>query len=105
SIADIAVAPHVMAATFLGFSPDPAQPQNLAHWTGRVQERASIARDNAALIETLQRLQAEQKQAFDPFRVQWRSDRLEWVVKNGFFGWVGGARERQTGVCSHAHTS
>ena len=87
SIADIAVAPHVMAATFLGFSPDPAQQPNLAHWMDRVQERPSIARDNADVIETLQRLQAEQKQAFDPFRVQWRSDRLEWVMKNGFAEW------------------
>jgi len=33
------------------------------------------------------RLQAEKKQAFDPYRVQWRSDRLEWVMKNGFAGW------------------
>jgi hypothetical protein len=24
---------------------------------------------------------------FDPYRVQWRSDRLEWVIKNGFAGW------------------
>ena len=24
---------------------------------------------------------------FDPYRVQWRSDRLEWVIKNGFADW------------------
>ena len=87
SIADIAVAPHVMAATFLGFSPDPARRPHLARWMDRVQERPSIARDNADVIETLQHLQAEQKQAFDPYRVQWRSDRLEWVMKNGFADW------------------
>jgi hypothetical protein len=28
-----------------------------------------------------------QRQAFDPYRVQWRSDRLEWVMKNGFEQW------------------
>jgi glutathione S-transferase len=93
SIADIAVAPHLMAATFLGFSSDPAS--NLARWMDRVQERPSVARDNADVIETLQRLQAEQKQAFDPFRVQWRSDRLEWVMKNGFADWF--AEEMRTG--------
>lgn len=87
SIADISVAPHVMAAAFLGFSPDPTQRAQLARWMDRVQERASVARDNADVIETLQRLQAEQKQAFDPYRVQWRSDRLEWVMKNGFADW------------------
>ena len=87
SIADIAVAPHVMAATFLGFSPDFERQPNLARWMDRVQERPSIVRDNSDVIETLQRLQAEQKQAFDPYRVQWRSDRLEWVMKNGFADW------------------
>jgi len=95
SIADIAVAPHVMAATFLGFSPDPTQRPNLARWMDRVQERPSVARDNADVIETLQHLQAEQKRAFDPYRVQWRSDRLEWVMKNGFADWF--AQEMRTG--------
>jgi len=87
SIADIAVAPHVMAATFLGFAPDPSQHPELARWAERVQERPSFVRDNADVVGTLQRLQAEQKPAFDPFRVQWRSDRLEWVIKNGFADW------------------
>jgi hypothetical protein len=39
------------------------------------------------VIETLQRLQAEGQPAFDPYRAQWRSDRLEWVIKNGFADW------------------
>jgi glutathione S-transferase/RNA polymerase-associated protein len=95
SIADVAVAPHVMAATFLGFAPDPAQQPRLAHWADRVQQRPSIVRDNADVIETLQRLQAEQRQAFDPYRVQWRSDRLEWVMKNGFADWF--AEEMRAG--------
>ena len=44
-------------------------------------------RDNADVMETLQRLQADGGAGFDPFRVQWRSDRLEWVIKNGFADW------------------
>ena len=95
SIADIAVAPHVMAATFLGFAPDPTNQPKLAQWADSVQQRPSIVRDNADVIETLQRLQAEQKQAFDPYRVQWRSDRLEWVMKNGFTEWF--AEEMRSG--------
>jgi len=39
------------------------------------------------VFETLTRLQEEQRAAFDPYRVQWRSDRLEWVIKNGFAPW------------------
>jgi hypothetical protein len=36
----------------------------------------------------LTRLQETSQPAFDPYRVQWRSDRLEWVMKNGFADWV-----------------
>jgi glutathione S-transferase len=89
SIADIAVAPHLMATAFLGFPLDASRHPRLARWMDRVQERPSVVRDNADVMETLQRLQAEQRQAFDPYRVQWRSDRLEWVIKNGFADWFG----------------
>src|SRR5678816_2157351 len=77
----------VTAATFLGFAPDPSRYARLAQWADRVQQRPSVVRDNAVVIETLQRLQAEHKGAFDPYRVQWRSDRLEWVIKIGFADW------------------
>jgi len=87
SIADIAVAPHLMATAFLGFPPDASRHSKLASWMDRVQQRPAFARDNADVMETLQRLQAERQPAFDPYRVQWRSDRLEWVIKNGFVGW------------------
>jgi hypothetical protein len=56
----------------------------LTAWTARVGERPAVMRDNADVLGTMQRLQAEGRQAFDPYRVQWRSDRLEWVIKNGF---------------------
>lgn len=87
SLADIAVAPHVMAAVFLGFGPDATRHAALLAWFERVQARPAVAQDNADVIDTLQRLQAEQKPAFDPYRVQWRSDRLEWVIKHGFADW------------------
>jgi glutathione S-transferase len=87
SLADIAVAPHLMAAAFLGFPLDADRQPRLARWMDRVQERPAVARDNADVMETLQRLQAEGQPGFDPYRVQWRSDRLEWVIKNGFVDW------------------
>ena len=87
SLADIAIVPHLMAAAFLGFPLDAAKQPALTRWLERVQERPSVARDNADVLETLQRLQAEGRPAFDPYRVQWRSDRLEWVIKNGFAEW------------------
>jgi glutathione S-transferase len=90
SVADIAVAPHLMATAFLGFPLDASRHPKLARWMDRVQQRPSVVRDNADVMETLQRLQADRQPAFDPYRVQWRSDRLEWVVKNGFTDWFAG---------------
>jgi glutathione S-transferase len=87
SIADIAVAPHVIAASFLGFGLDPERHRHLLGWLGRVQERPAVVRDNADVFETITRLQGEGRSAFDPYHVQWRSDRLEWVIKNGFAAW------------------
>ena len=87
SLADIAVLPHVMAATFLGFPVDHAEQPLLNRWMEEVQTRPAVARDNADVFETLQRLQQGGQPAFDPYRVQWRSDRLEWVIKNGFAEW------------------
>ena len=87
SVADMALAPHLMAAMFLGFPVDAEKHPNLTAWMDRVQGQPSLARDNADVMETLQRLQAEGQPGFDPYRVQWRSDRLEWVMKNGFADW------------------
>lgn len=87
SIADIAVVPHLAAASFLGFGVDSERHPRLLAWLGQVQERPAIVQDNADVFETLTRLQEEQRSAFDPYRVQWRSDRLEWVIKNGFAPW------------------
>jgi glutathione S-transferase/RNA polymerase-associated protein len=88
SVADIAVAPHLMATTFLGFPLDPGRHAALPAWIDRVQARPAVARDNADVMATLQRLEAEGRPGFDPYLVQWRSDRLEWVMKNGFAGWL-----------------
>ena len=90
SLADIAIVPHVMAAAFLGFPLDPAAHPGLTRWMERVQERPAVARDNADVLATLGQLQTDGKPPFDPYRVQWRSDRLEWVIKNGFAEWFAG---------------
>jgi glutathione S-transferase len=87
SVADMAIAPHLMAATFLGFPLDPSRHADLARWMDRVQQRPAVARDNADVMAALERLQGERQPGFDPYRVQWRGERLEWVVKNGFADW------------------
>jgi glutathione S-transferase/RNA polymerase-associated protein len=95
SVADVAVVPHAIAAGFLGFALDPSRHARLARWLDRVQARPAVVKDNADVLETLTRLQQEQRSAFDPYRVQWRSDRLEWVIKNGFADWF--AEETRAG--------
>jgi glutathione S-transferase/RNA polymerase-associated protein len=87
SVADVAVLPHLAVAAFLGFALDPARHAGLLAWLVRMQARPAVARDDADVLESLARLQQEQRPAFDPYRVQWRSDRLEWVIKNGFAPW------------------
>lgn len=87
SIADVAVYPHLVAASFLGFSIDGARHPRLAAWLNRIAARPTVARDDADVVETLQRLQREGGTGFDPYRVQWRSDRLEWIFKHGFSEW------------------
>jgi len=86
-VADLTIVPHLMAAAFLGFPLDAAKQPVLTRWMERLQERPAVARDNADVVETLQPLQAEGRPAFAPYRVQWRSDRLEWVIKSGFADW------------------
>jgi glutathione S-transferase len=88
SLADMAVLPHLTVASFIGFPLDPARHARLAHWLERAQQRPCVVRDTADVMETLQRLQAAGQPGFDPNRVQWRSDRLEWVMKNGFAPWL-----------------
>jgi glutathione S-transferase len=87
SLADIAVLPHLMAASFLGFAVDSTRNPALTRWFDRMQERDAVLKDNADVVATLQRLQEEGRPAFDPYKVQWRGDRLEWVIKNGFADW------------------
>ena len=60
----------------------PPEHPRLSQWMERVHQRPSIARDNADVVATLQHLETEGQPGFDPYRVQWRSDRLEWVIKN-----------------------
>jgi glutathione S-transferase/RNA polymerase-associated protein len=93
SVADVAVYPHLVGANFLGFPVDPARHPRLFAWTGRLAARPAVARDDADVMETMQRLLASNQPAFDPYRVQWRSDRLEWVMKNGFTRWFASEME------------
>ena len=68
SLADIAIAPHVMAATFLGFAVDTTRHPNLAQWAERVHQRPAVMRDNADVLETLQRWRQTRSRRLTPTR-------------------------------------
>ena len=87
SLADIAIAPHVMAATFSG-SPSIQHAIRISLSGRSGCRRAGCDARTRDVFETLQRLQAE-KNRLRPVRVHWRSDRLDWVMKNGFADWFG----------------
>lgn len=52
-----------------------------------VQLRPAFVQDYADVLNTLQRLQAGNRQAFGPDRLRWRGDRLGWVIQTGFTPW------------------
>lgn len=85
SRADIALAPHVGAAAFLGLAPGDDTPQ-LAAWHGRMNERESVKR---ATQEAMASIGPEAEDSFfDSNRLHWRSDRIEQLLRIGLGGWL-----------------
>jgi len=88
SIADIALFPHMVAASAMKVDFSAAEHPNLARWFGVMRKlpicAADVrrARDYIARIEDLD---VERRRIF------WRGDRIEWMLARGFHEWF--ARE------------
>jgi glutathione S-transferase len=84
SLADIALAPHLRAAAFMGYAPEPP---GLAAWLERVSERPSVAQ---AVREMAAGFAESQKpdSLFDPQHLHWRNDRIEALLRCGLGGWL-----------------
>jgi glutathione S-transferase len=85
--ADIAVAPHLAAAAFIGY-PVPERWACLHHWVSRVSARASIQRATEEAMIAYQQSQSDPNPLFTPSRIHWRSDRIEWAVRVGLGAWL-----------------
>lgn len=85
SRADLAVAPHVGAASFMGLTPGSDTPA-LAAWLERMNARQSVQR---AMQEAVASLGVKhERPMFDPNRLHWRSDRIEHLIRVGMGAWL-----------------
>ena len=86
SLVDIALTPHLRSAAFMGHPPGPEHPA-LAAWLARGAERPSLKR---AMREFAEGYAASQQpdSVFDPNRLHWRSDRIEFAVRVGLGPWL-----------------
>ena len=85
SRADIALAPHVGAAGFLGLAPGDDTPQ-LAAWQARMNERESVQRATQEAIASIGN--EPEDSFFDTNRLHWRSDRIEQLLRIGLGEWL-----------------
>lgn len=85
SRADIAVTTHLATCAFLGLAPDDATPQ-LTAWHARMNERESVQRATQDAIASLGEQPAQP--FFSPSRLQWRSDRIEQLIRIGLGPWL-----------------
>jgi glutathione S-transferase len=85
SRADLAMAPHFGTAALLGLTPGADTPQ-LAAWHARMQGRESIRRMTKEAVDSLQHQPEEP--FFDNKRLQWRSDRIEGLLRAGLGPWL-----------------
>ena len=86
SLVDIALTPHLRSAAFMGHPPGPEHP-GLAAWLERGAKRPSLAR---AMREFAEGYAASQQpdSVFDPDRLHWRNDRLEFAFRVGLGPWL-----------------
>jgi len=88
SLADIAIAPHVLTTAFMQHPPSAeAQPRLLA-WLGRVRARDSVARATREMAEGYQSATQDADSLFDPNRLHWRNDRIECLLRVGLGPWL-----------------
>lgn len=86
SLVDVALTPHLRTAAFMGYPPGPEHPA-LAAWLERGTRRPSLRQ---AMREFAEGYAASQQpdSVFDPKRLHWRNDRLEFAVRVGLGPWL-----------------
>jgi glutathione S-transferase len=86
SLVDIALAPHLRAAAFLGHPPGPEHP-GLSAWLSRIKERKSLRQATREMAEAFAASQSGKDTLFDSKRLHWRNDRIEAALRCGLGPW------------------
>jgi glutathione S-transferase len=89
SLVDVALTPHLRSAAFMGYPPGEKHP-GLTAWLARGAARPSLRRAMRELAEGFAASQ-QPDSLFDPARLHWRSDRIEFALRVGVGDWL--ARE------------
>ncbi len=86
SLVDIALTPHLRSAAFLGYPPGSETP-GLVAWLERGAGRPSLVRAMRELAEGYAASQ-QPDSIFDPNRLHWRNDRIEFAFRVGLGPWL-----------------
>ena len=95
SLVDIALAPHLRAAAFLGHPPGPEHPA-LSAWLSRIKQRPSVRQASREMAEAFARSQSGADTLFNPKHLHWRNDRIEAALRCGLGPWL--LSELETGA-------
>lgn len=91
SRADIALAPHLGFAAFMGYPIDPKY-RDLAAWMTRVNARPSVRRATQEALAAFEKSQAAaadgERPIFDSQNLHWRNDRIEALLRVGLGPWL-----------------
>ncbi len=98
SLVDIALTPHLRSAAFMGYPPDEKHPA-LAAWLARGAARPSLKRAMRELAEGYAASQ-QPDSLFDPKRLHWRNDRIEFALRAGLGEWLADELERDRAFLS-----
>ena len=87
SLVDIALAPHVKTATFMGYPPGSTHPA-LDAWLARVSKRPSVRQATREMAAAFAATRSDPDTIFDPNRLHWRNDRIEFALRCGLGPWL-----------------
>jgi glutathione S-transferase len=87
SLVDIALAPHVRVAAFMGFPPGQEHP-GLAAWLDRASKRPSIRQATREMGAAHTASLGDPDALFDRRRMHWRNDRIECALRCGLGPWL-----------------
>jgi hypothetical protein len=87
SLVDIALAPHLLSAAFLGHAPGEDHP-GLSAWLERIRKRPSIRQATREMAAAFTQAQSDEDPIFDVKRLHFRSDRIECAIRCGLGPWL-----------------